>query len=110
MTKLTQRFAKFSAMLLVVFMLTGCAQTSSPVFGGLYTGVSGPVTATPASGQATKMGTGKATSILGLIATGDASINSAAQAAGITTIHHVDFRATSILGLFASYEVIVYGE
>jgi hypothetical protein len=45
-----------------------------------------------------------------LIATGDASIDSAAKSAGIKTIHHVDYQSKSILGLYAEFTVIVYGE
>ena len=59
---------------------------------------------------ATKVGTAEVTSILGLVATGDASINTAAQSAGITRISHVDYEAKSILGVYAKYTVYVYGE
>lgn len=41
---------------------------------------------------------------------GDASVKTAAQNAGITKIHHVDYQRTNILGVFSTLEVFVYGE
>jgi ABC-type sugar transport system substrate-binding protein len=90
-------------------MLSSCAMVKSPVSGFLYTSVKAPVAATSNAGS-TKVGTSKATSILGWFATGDASIDAAAKSAGITKIHHVDEKCMSVLGLFAKYEVFVYGE
>jgi len=95
---------------LVAFIISGCAAYGvSPVTGFLYTDVKAPVTAT-SNTDASKVGTSTATSIFGLIATGDASIQTAARDAGITRIHHVDFHTTSILGIYATFTVYVYGE
>jgi hypothetical protein len=41
---------------------------------------------------------------------GDASISAAAQNGGITRIHHVDHETMNILGIYAKYTTIVYGE
>jgi hypothetical protein len=71
--------------------------------------VKSPLIATSNAG-ASKVGTAKASSILGWFATGDASIDAAAKSAGITKIHHVDVQTSSVLGLIAKYEVFVYGE
>ena len=91
-------------------VLTGCA-TSTPV-GSLYTQVKLPVAVTEAKAASTKLKVGKAEckSILGLVATGDASIDTAAKNAGITTIHHVDWEAENILGIIGTYRCVVYGE
>lgn len=59
---------------------------------------------------ATKVGRSTATGILGLVATGDASYQTAAKTAGITKITHVDERSYTILGIYTTYETIVYGE
>ncbi|NQU09485.1 hypothetical protein HQ590_01730 [bacterium] len=103
---------KLTTMLLVgicaVMFVTGCAVVQSPLSGVIYTNVDAPMDAT-SNDAATKMGTASATSILGIIATGDASIETAAKSAGITKIHHVDYQARSILGIFARYTVKVYG-
>lgn len=88
---------------------SSCAFVASPVMGGLYTNVKSPVAVTSNS-NSSKVGTSEATSILGWVATGDASINAAAKKAGISKIHHVDAESTSILGLFAKYKIYVYGE
>lgn len=96
--------------LFLAALLTGCgAMATSPVTGLLSTEVRGPVTAT-ANPTYSKVGTASCTSILGLVATGDASIEAASKNGGITQIHHVDYESKIILGLYATYTVIVYGE
>jgi hypothetical protein len=92
-----------------LFMSSCAAYSTAPVLGAIYTDVKAPLVAT-ANTVATKVGTAEATSILGLVATGDASINAAAQKAGIKKISHVDYHSTSILGIFAKFTVYVYGE
>ena len=94
---------------IATLFMSSCATVKSPLSGGLYTDVKAPVTATSNS-NSTKVGSAKATSILGIVATGDASIDAAAKSAGITKIHHVDEHSTSILGIFAKYKIYVYGE
>jgi len=91
-----------------VALLSGCA-TTMPV-GALYTEVQLPITATEASGSGSKVGTATCTSILSLLATGDCSINAAAKSGGITKIHHVDWQARNILGLYGEYHVSVHGD
>lgn len=93
----------------VTLLLSSCAVVKSPLTGVLYTDIKAPVAATSNS-NSTKVGSASATSILGVVATGDASIDAAAKSAGITKIHHVDEHSTSILGFFAKYKVYVYGE
>jgi hypothetical protein len=90
-------------------LFTSCAIVRTPLTGLIYTDMKSPMAVT-SNGGSTKVGTAKAQSILGIVATGDASIETAAKSAGITKIHHVDEHGTSILGIVASYEVIVYGE
>ncbi|NIR62256.1 MAG: hypothetical protein GWN00_00465, partial [Aliifodinibius sp.] len=62
------------------------------------------------SPEYSKTGVSEATSILGIVATGDASIDAAMKNGGITKIHHVDFHSTSVLGIYAKFKVIVYGD
>jgi hypothetical protein len=57
-----------------------------------------------------KKGEASFTSILGILATGDASLKEAMERGGITKIHHIDQQVTNILGIIATYKVIVYGE
>lgn len=87
----------------------GCGQVRTPVSGSLYLDVKSSESV-GAGTSASKSGTAKATTILGWVGTGDASINSAAKAAGITKIAYVDYYSTNILGIFGTTETIVYGE
>lgn len=106
---LRRKLGLLACLTLVVF-LSGCAAYSvSPVTGFLYTDVKGPAGATSNDGSS-KMGIAKAQSILGLVATGDASIELAMKNGGITKIHHVDYQSKSVLGIWAEFTVIVYGE
>lgn len=90
--------------------LSGCAAvTSAPVTGVLYSDVTYPVNAT-SNDQGPKTGEASASSILGIFATGDASIAAAARNGGITKVKTVDVNATSFLGFYAKYTVIVTGE
>ncbi len=85
----------------------GCAVVPLP--GVIYTDADYGLDAT-ANAVGSKVGTGQATAILGIVATGDASINSAARKAGISRISHVDYKVTSIIGVYQTYEIYVYGE
>lgn len=93
----------------VAGVLSSCAAASSPVTGGLFSDVKAPLAVTSNS-VGSKVGTSSAKSILGWVALGDASIDTAAKKAGITKISHVDYHKTNILSFFATYEVVVYGE
>lgn len=122
--------------LLACLLVSGCANAMTPVW-GLYTDVKGPLQATsyvpgqsgpargtlpagtPTEGQAgatsaglanLKTGAATATSILGIVATGDASIEAAARNGGITKIHHVDHHTKNIIGFYSEFTTVVYGE
>jgi hypothetical protein len=101
-----------ASVLVAVFgisLLSGCAMVKAPVSGTWYTDLKAPEGVT-SNAVSTKVGTGECVSILGLVATGDASIDAIARRAGITKIHHVDYEAFSVLGLYAKYTVFVHGE
>jgi len=90
-------------------LLSGCVTTHSPTVGILFTETAGPVAAGPGGGGM-KVGEAKATSILALIAMGDASISAAMKAGGISKVHHVDFKSKNILGIYGEFTTVVYGE
>ena len=90
-----------------VVLLGGCTMVT-PVNGSLYTAVTGPVAVGNATGS-DKMGEATSTGILGF-ATGDSSIEKAMQNGGITKVHHVDCKVQNILGIYAKYTTVVYGE
>ena len=90
--------------------LASCSTiTSGSGMGILYTGVTEGQIAT-ANPVGNKVGTSKTTGVLGLVSIGDASIQTAANSAGIKKISHVDVKKMSVLGLFATYSTVVYGE
>ena len=84
------------------------ASCSAPMASGaLYTNVTTGTSAT--SGSTAKMGQACNTSILGLVATGNASIASAKAQGGISRVASVDYKAKNILGLYGKYCVVVHG-
>ena len=95
-----------SALLVSAVTLTGCA-TSVPV-GSVFTNVQLPVAAT-SNAQASKSGSATCASILGLVATGDCSMETAKKNGNITSVAHADWKANNILGIFGNYELTVHG-
>jgi len=94
--------------LLCAALLTGCALSHGPVVAPITLNMKGPVSAGPAVGSA-KVGKAEAWGII-VFSTGDASISAAMANGGITKIHHVDHETQNILGIWAKYTTIVYGE
>jgi len=99
---------KIIALLIFAALITGCA-TPFPM-GCIYTEIKEPIAVgdQPIIGQ--KVGRAMTTSVLGIVATGDASITTAARNGGITKISHVDYEVRNILGLIGEYTTVVYGE
>jgi len=92
-------------------LLTGCASVGGiggGTYGALFTQTDAAVAVGSASGSA-KVGTAESTAII-CFATGDSSIQKAMQNGGITKIHHVDAKVFQVLGLYAKYTTVVYGE
>lgn len=104
------RFAKLQvcALLLSAGLFSGCAIAQAPIYGA-YTNVQAPLTAT-GENTGERTGTAECTSILGLIATGDCSIQAAMENGDITNVHHVDYETENILGLYAKFVTVVYGD
>ncbi|NUM34828.1 MAG: hypothetical protein HUU50_09800 [Candidatus Brocadiae bacterium] len=99
-------------VLVVAFIfstLSGCMIVASPAMGSLYTEVKAPLSATSNSGYS-KIGKASCQSILGLVATGDASIEAASKNGGITKVHHVDYESKNILGIMGTFTTVVYGD
>ena len=90
-------------------LIQGCAAVAhGPVTAPVTLNMKGPV-ATGTAMTSPKVGRSEAWGIL-VFATGDASISAAASHGGITRIHHVDQETLNILGVYAKYTTIVYGE
>lgn len=103
------------AVLFAAFLAAGCAgYYQAPVVPGkgcLFADVSAPMDLdVEKSGLGTKSGEAKSKNVLGLISTGDCSIQTAAKNGGITDIRHVDYKFTNILGVYAEFTTVVHGE
>lgn len=94
--------------LAAVMLIVGCASAKSPVTGFWYTNLYAPE-AVSSNQAGNKVGEACASSILGLIATGDSSIETARRNGGVTMITSVDAKSNSILGIYAKYCTIVRG-
>jgi len=95
---------------IALFSLTGCAMSNrAPVTGFIYQGTEANEQATSNTGTS-KRGEACATSILGWVGTGEASTAAAAKSAGITKVAYVDSSSFGVLGIYAEYCAIVYGD
>ena len=100
----------FAAIAALGLLASSCAVVSTPAGSGfIYTDVTAGEAVT-SNTLGTKVGQAKASNILGLVATGDASIETAAKSAGIKKISHIDTKKFSVLGIFATSTIVVYGE
>jgi TRL (tRNA-associated locus)-like protein len=88
--------------------LAACMPVASPVIGLIYTDAKYGDTATTATASP-KEGKACATTILGWIATGDATVNAAKAVGGITQVSSVDHTAKNILGVWGEWCTIVRG-
>lgn len=98
-----------AAVTTALALLSGCAVVQTPTAGFVYTKVQGPI-ATGKSSRASKTGQACATNILGLVSTGDASIDAAKKAGGITDVATVDHDSTIVLMVYGKYCTVVKGE
>lgn len=96
-------------IVLLAVALGGCANAMSPVTGTMYSNVKAPLTATTSPKEVQRVGRASVRSILGIFASGDASIQTAARNGGITEIHHVDYESQNFFGVLAEFTVVVYG-
>ncbi|MCM2322106.1 MAG: TRL-like family protein [Oligoflexia bacterium] len=93
---------------LLAFVCAGCASIRSPLIGLAYTEVqAGHSVASNQAGN--RVGEACATSILGLVAQGDASIETARRNGAITMITSVDDSFTTYVGVWSKYCTIVRG-
>ncbi|MGF1573508.1 MAG: TRL-like family protein [Sumerlaeia bacterium] len=98
--------------LMATTLLTGCLRAPvQPPMGILYTSHQAPLFPDQTTGQVgTRSGESSAISILGLVAIGDASLQTAAQEGNISNIRHVDYQYDNILGVYQKYTTIARGE
>lgn len=97
-------------LLASALFVTGCASVASPVGNGvILTSVDGPVTVTENVGSK-KKGEACASNVLGLFATGDASIEKARRQGDVAKVSSVDHSSFSLLFLYSKFCTVVHGE
>lgn len=60
--------------------------------------------------QGLKSGSASTTNVLGLVATGDCGLRTAAKNGGLSTVEFADYRNFNILGIYQKTTVTVYGK
>jgi hypothetical protein len=112
----TKNLLKFAAGGAMAVILLGCgAMNSQYPFGSLYTGVQSPHVTnrneTSGPGKSgDKQGEACATGILGVVAFGDASLDAAKKAGGVTEVHSVEHHGSNILGIYVQGCTIAVGK
>jgi hypothetical protein len=96
---------RLMVLLIGVLMLAGCA--SYHPMGIIYT--DGTMGVQAGSGTADKTGRACMTSVLGLVATGDASIETAKALGGIKEVVNINYEVNNILGIYGQYCLVVKG-
>ncbi len=89
-------------------LFTGCAVR--PTHAIIYSNTVAPYMATSAKSGSKVGESDTCTNILGIIATGDCSISTAARKGNIKKITTVDWQGTNFLGIYASGKTIVSGD
>jgi hypothetical protein len=97
------------------FILIGCGFGGGYPVGSIYTGTQVPhgINRNETSGPGKtgdKKGEACATGILNLAAFGDASLDAAKKAGGVTELHSVEFHSTNILGIYTQGCTEVHGK
>mgnify|MGYP003573865948 FL=1 len=108
---MTKKILASICLLALAMSFTGCAGGAfggSSIMGSWFTDAKLPIQAN--SGSGSKEGKACANSILGIVATGDASIEAAMADGGIKDVTTVDYKVNSILGLYATLCTIVKGK
>ena len=90
--------------------LAGCLSAPVQPPSGLVSVTTAPLSTEGNWEVGSKRGEASSTSVLGLYATGDCSIATAAQNGGLKKIGHVDYKYVNIIGIWQEATVIVYGE
>lgn len=89
-------------------LFSSCMNGMWPIpIGAVYADATDPVAATGNAGH--RKGTSSATSYLGIIGVGDASIAAAKAQGGLSTVSTVDRHRKNILGIITTYTTTVTG-
>ncbi|MBV1873468.1 MAG: TRL-like family protein [Gammaproteobacteria bacterium] len=106
---------KIAAVTALTGTLSACAGFYSaplaPPMGMLYSDIQAPLSIEPEGTKlGNKVGEASSTNILGLYAVGDVSVAAAAEAGGITTVRHIDYKMKNLLGVLSTFTIVVHGD
>ena len=90
--------------------VAGCLSAPFQPPSGLVASTKAPLSTEGNWEIGSRCGESSSTSILGLYASGDCSIATAARNGGLKKVNHVDYEYTNIIGIWQKATVIVYGE
>jgi hypothetical protein len=96
--KMVKKILTTSIILAAAAVASQCSAGYAPPMGSLFTDISMNKDVSSKTAVGGKTGKACVTGILGLIATGDASVEAAAKAGKINTVNAVDYKRTDILG------------
>lgn len=104
------RYAILTLLLTSCLGLAGCSSfTGAFPSGVIYTATKAPLDFTRTT-IGPKEGAASAIGILGIVATGDASIRNAAANGNIRNVTSVDYEVLNILGVYTKFTVLVTGD
>jgi len=98
----------FAALLAIG--VTGCLSAPFQPPGGLVAVTTAPLSTEGNWDVGSKRGEASSFSVLGLYASGDCSIATAARNGGLKKIGHVDYEYLNVIGIWQKATVIAYGE
>ena len=109
------RVARVVAVCSMICLLSGCAGfLVAPVVpppGLVYSDIKAPLdVGLDNTDLGSKVGVAETVSIMGLWATGDASIKAAADPGNITTVKHIDYHLFNVMGFYSRFVTTVYGD
>ena len=108
--------SKLIAIIAAALLLSACAGYRAPVqppIGTWYNDHTLPIDIVSEEGTARlgrNTGRSKSSSVLGLVAWGDSSVQAAAREGNLREVQHIDARYHNILGIYSSFETRVTGE
>jgi hypothetical protein len=77
---------------------------------GIVSVVKAPLSTEGNFNAGSKSGEASVVSILGIVSTGDCSIDAAVKDGGLSKVNHLDYDYLNILGIYQKVTVIAYGE
>ena len=105
-----KRISTIAFVALLAIGVAGCLSAPFQPPGGVVSVTTAPLSTEGNWDVGTKSGKSSSFSVLGLYASGDCSIATAARNGWLKKIGHVDYAYVNVIGIWQKATVIVYGE